>query len=375
MKILILGDVGASQNNHQAFCHADNDLFSTEIQNICAGADAVLLNLEKPLTDISSPLGKCPPDYSASTDSINGIKLLHPTAVTLANNHIMDQREQGLQSTINVLKQNRIQFAGAGDNLQAARQPVIINNPEGITVGIYACCEKEFSFATDTAPGANVFDPLVTFDDIEELKNRCDYLIVLFHGGMQGYPYPTPYQQKVCRKMCEKGANMVVCQHSHIVGCEEHYSNGTIVYGQGNLLLDDVDTDSWHTGIMLSINIDKHHEDMEIIPTEVRNHKVIIHHNEQMIKQEYYDRSMEILDGQFVESSFRNHCRNKLPDYLLKFSGTGSIRRRIINRLKANKLILIKYNTKELYYILDYLYCSTHREAIESSIEDRIGGQ
>ena len=106
MKIIILGDVGASKSNVKAFCNGDNDLFSLDIQELCASADIVLLNLEKPLTDSISPLGKCPPDYVSPTETINGIKLLSPTAVTLANNHILDQKKQGLFSTIQTLKKN-----------------------------------------------------------------------------------------------------------------------------------------------------------------------------------------------------------------------------------------------------------------------------
>lgn len=63
MKIIILGDIGASETNMHAFCAAEKDLFSSEIQAICADADIVMLNLEKPLTDAITPLGKCPPDF------------------------------------------------------------------------------------------------------------------------------------------------------------------------------------------------------------------------------------------------------------------------------------------------------------------------
>ena len=370
MKIIILGDTGASPANVQAFRKPDPDLFSAEIQALCAEADAVLLNPEKPLTDRSSPLGKCPPDYIAPTETINGIKLLHPTAVTLANNHIMDQRAQGLKETIHTLERNNIRYVGAGSNLEEARKPIILTI-RGSRIGIYACCEKEFSCATDTAAGANVFDPLETFDDLAALRTQCDYLIVLFHGGMQGYPYPTPYQQKACRKMCDKGADLVVCQHSHIIGCEEKYRDSLIVYGQGNLLLDDVDSESWRNGIILSVTIDADVQSTEIIPTKVTNHKVVIHPDGEAIRQSYYARSKEITDSRFVEKSFADYCRDKLPDYLLKLSGVGSLRRRIISKLKMQKLILRKYHSSELYYILDYFYCDSHREAIGKSIEDR----
>ena len=371
MNIIILGDVGASQTNEQAFCDAEKDLFSEEIQGMCAAADAVILNLEKPLTDIASPLGKCPPDYLAPTETINGIKLLHPTAVTLANNHIMDQREQGLETTINILRENKILYVGAGRNLSEARKPIIIFEQE-IRIGIYACCEKEFSAATEISAGANVFDPLESFDDIEKLKTECECLIVLYHGGMQGYPYPTPRQQKTCRKMCEKGADFVVCQHSHIIGCEEKYNDSTIIYGQGNFLLDDVDSESWRNGIILSLTIDENNRQADIIPTIVKNHKVAINH-EESIRQSYYERSKEILDDRLVQKNYSEYCRSKLPDYLMKLSGIGSMRRKILNKLRIKDIILQKYNKEELFYILDYLYCDSHREAIEKSIEDKVG--
>ncbi len=371
MNIIILGDIGASQSNVQAFCDAAKDLFSEEIQEMCAAADVVILNLEKPLTDTSSPLGKCPPDYLAPTKTINGIKLLHPTAVTLANNHIMDQREQGLEETINTLQQNEILFVGAGGNLTEARKPIVICE-QGTRIGIYACCEKEFSSATEVSAGANVFDPLETFDDIEDLKAECDFLFVLYHGGMQGYPYPTPRQQRICRRMCEKGADYVVCQHSHIIGCEEKYSGSTIIYGQGNFLLDDLDSESWRNGVMLSITIGENNKRTDIIPTVVRDHKVVINH-EKSVLQSYYARSKEILDSKFVQNNFSDFCSNKLPDYLMKLSGIGLTRRKILNKLKIQNLVLHKYNKRELFYILDYFYCDSHREAIEKSIENITG--
>lgn len=70
-KIIILGDIGASKNNLDKFCSGANDLFSEEIQDRCKNADIVIFNCEKPLTDQCTPLGKCPPDYIAPTDSIN----------------------------------------------------------------------------------------------------------------------------------------------------------------------------------------------------------------------------------------------------------------------------------------------------------------
>lgn len=368
MKILVIGDIGASDSNTQAFFSAEKDLFSSEIQELCAGADIVLLNLEKPLTDVLTPLGKCPPDYAAPSETINGIKLLHPTAVTLANNHIMDQREQGLRSTMEVLSRNGIQYVGAGSNLHEAGKPLILTK-QGVRVGVYACCEKEFSFATETTAGANVFNPLETFDAIKELKAVCDYLIVLFHGGMQGYPYPTPYQQRVCRKMCEKGADLVVCQHSHIIGCEEGYAGARIVYGQGNFLLDDVSDESWHIGMMVEVALESGTSQVRYIPTQTRDHKVILHSNPEAVQREFMKRSQEILESDMVCRLFSEFSEAKTSDYLVKLSGKSTFIQRVFRRLGITKQYKKLYSRDACYRILDYLYCDAHREAVEYGLD------
>lgn len=368
MKIVILGDVGASKTNTHAFCTAEKDLFSSEIQAMCADADIVMLNLEKPLTDVISPLGKCPPDYYAPTETIHGIKLLHPSVVTLANNHILDQREQGLKSTMGILLQNGIQYVGVGSNIDEARKPIIIDE-KGIKIGVYACCEKEFSFATRSSAGANVFDPLETFDDIEKLRDSCNYLIVLFHGGMQGYPYPTPYQQRVCRKMCDNGANLVVCQHSHIIGCEEEYSNQKIIYGQGNFLLDETSDESWHSGLIVEVTIEDDASTVSYVPIQTRNHKVIIHPDSERVKTEFMKRSHEITNDEAVYNLFSELSEKKISEYLLKLSGKSRLLQRVLRRLGIAKYYKKLYSKDTCNMILDYFYCDSHRDAIETGID------
>lgn len=369
MKIIVLGDIGASSFNLQAFCEAEKSLFSDEIVSICKNADIVLLNLEKPLVDQLSPLGKCPPDYYAPTKTINGIKMLSPTAVTLANNHIMDQGNNGLYSTIAALRENDIQYVGVGYNITEARKPLIIEK-KGIRIGIYACCEKEFSYAEEDRPGANIFDPLFSLDDITILKKQCDHLIVLFHGGMQGYPYPTPRQQQVCRKMIDKGANLIVCQHSHVIGCEEEYNGAHIVYGQGDFLLDDTNEDD-HAGIIIEESLVEEKQIIKFYPIETRNHRVNIasQKDSYLIIKEFEKRSNEIVEAEVVKKHYQKLCEKKISDYLLKLSGSNMLVQRALRRFGLTKAYSgFLYNMAARYRLLDYLFCDTHREAIETGL-------
>ncbi len=257
MKIIIGADLVPTSSNCDLFKSGDIDqIFGKKIIEILKSADYSVFNLEVPLYNGDTPINKCGPVLSSETSTICGIKALNPYLLSIANNHILDHGEDGLISTINTLEENDINYIGAGKDLESAKKPFIIDNGE-VKVGIYSCAEHEFSIASEKSPGANPFDALYSLDDIQVLKSKVDYVIVLFHGGKELYRYPTPMQQKRCRRMIEKGADVVICQHSHCVGCEEIYNNGTIVYGQGNFLFDISNCDEFKTGLLTEINIDK----------------------------------------------------------------------------------------------------------------------
>jgi poly-gamma-glutamate synthesis protein (capsule biosynthesis protein) len=199
MEILIAGDLVPTQSNIDLFNNADiKALLGEELLLLWSSADIRIFNLEVPLADKEAPISKCGLNLIAPISTVNGIKALNPASITLANNHILDQGEQGLKSTQDILKKNNISFVGIGDNLSEASKPCIIKK-DGLKMGIYVCAEHEFTIATENTPGANPFDPLESLDRIQNLKAECDYVIVLYHGGKEHYRYPSPYLQKVCR--------------------------------------------------------------------------------------------------------------------------------------------------------------------------------
>jgi len=219
MQLLIAADLVPTESNIDLFNKADiKTLLGEELFSIWNSADVRIFNLEVPLVDKRKPIDKCGPNLIAPKSTAKGIKALKPSLITLANNHIMDQGIQGLNSTREVLNSYNIPYIGVGDNLFEASKPYILNQ-KGLKIGIYACAEHEFSIAEENKPGANPFDPLESLDHIYNLKKKCDYVIVLYHGGKEHYRYPSPYLQKVCRKMVDKGANLVITQHSHCIGC------------------------------------------------------------------------------------------------------------------------------------------------------------
>ena len=368
MSVIIGGDIVPIDSNKDWFERPQvTQLIGEELIRILNEADYRLFNLETPLVDKVSPIKKYGRNLIASTKSINGIKAFGIDAFTLANNHIMDQGVAGLHSTISLLRKNGISYVGAGDNLQEAIRPLLFS-VNGTKYGVYACTEHEFSVAREDFAGANPFDPLESPDHVETLKHECDYVIVLYHGGKEQYRYPSPYLQKVCRKLVEKGADLVVCQHSHCIGCLEKYREGTIIYGQGNFLFTQWSNDYWNTGLILKLNDNR---SIDYIPIERANNGGIRLARPSVGKEVlggFDKRSDEIREPGFIEKKYQEFALNNSEDYFLLLSGNRrNLAFRIINRLSKGKYQRSKIDRFKKWANLplrNYIECEAHREII-----------
>ncbi len=369
MSIIIGADCVPTKNNITSFKTADAEsLVGKDLLEELSEADYRILNLEVPLTDKATPIQKSGPNLIAPTETINGYTALGIDLVTIANNHILDQGAEGLKSTLAVLKKAGIQYVGAGDNLDQARIPYV-TTVNGIKVGIYACAEHEFSIATEQSAGANPYDPLESFDAVQSLKQRCDFIVVLYHGGKEHYRYPSPMLQKVCHKFVDKGANLVLCQHSHCIGCEEKYKKCTIVYGQGNFLFDNSDNECWQTGLLVRVS-----DDFEITYIPVRKHGEYVRLAEQRdanrILAEFRERSEDIQKTGFIEETYKSFADSMSSYYLQQFRGisNSNIVVRILNKITKKKWrtwwMKSIYDERSKRSIKNCLQCESHRELI-----------
>lgn len=368
MNIIIGADLVPTKSNIELFEKGDvNTLLGSDLIDIIHSADYRIFNLEIPLVNESSPIKKCGPNLIASTKCISAYKAMKIDLLTLANNHILDQGSKGLESSISTLKQAGISYVGVGNSIKEASRPKIISC-EGKKIGIYACVEHEFTVATENKSGANPVDLLETPDHIIELKKQCDYVIVLYHGGKEQYRYPSPNLQKICRKLVEKGADLVVCQHSHCIGCKEEYKQGTIVYGQGNFLFDDEENEYWQTSLLIMIS---DNFKIKYLPLKKNKSTVRLAKGDEAenILEQFNLRSEEILDPEKVNQHYDELAIYYKNFYLLSVM---KIKRgllyRIINKLSnglvEKTIINAVYNSKYRYTLRNYLECESHNELL-----------
>lgn len=360
--IVVGGDLAPTESNFSNFAEGNiKALMNDKLYTLLNSADFKLFNLEVPLTDTLKPISKDGPTLVAPASVINGLKSLDPVIFGLANNHILDQDEQGLYKTMEQLSRHQLKYVGAAENLAGAIKPLIIEK-EGLKIGIYACAENEFSIAEEHRAGANPFDPLESLDHILNLKAECDYVLVLFHGGKEHYRYPSPGLRKVCRKMADKGADLIICQHSHCIGAFERYAKSVIVYGQGNFLFDRRDNEYWNTSILVKATFGEELS-VEFIPVSKNGNGVSIPESvlSETVLKEFNQRSGNISKPGFIEAEYEKYCKSSGLFYLGAFAGFGRILRGI-DKLMNGMLSRMLYSSKKLYMIQNFVECEAHRE-------------
>ena len=375
MKLYIGADFVPTDINKSLFEDGNGEaLVGKELYEILKQSDLNVFNLEVPLTDAKTPIVKFGNNLIAPSKTVYGYKALEPIFLTLANNHSLDQGVEGLTTTLNLLKQHDIAHAGAGANLKEAKKPFIFEK-DGVRIGFYLCTENEFTMATCHSMGANPFDVLDSFDEVAALKEQCDYVIVLYHGGKEFYRYPSPMLQRYCRKFVDRGANLVICQHNHCVGSREDYNGGSIIYGQGNFIFNSdfyVNHQDFVKDAML-INVEATKDSFVVteLPIRMTDNGTRLATDAEAAETlaGYKNRSEEIKDAHFVISNYKAFADTHVKRYLREFLGRSFIIR-AINALFGRKLMQLILGPTSYLAIQNYLECEAHHELFLRGIKN-----
>ena len=201
------------------------------------------------------------------------------------------------------------------------------------------------------------------------LKKMCDYVIVLYHGGKEHYRYPSPQLQKNCHKMVENGADLVICQHTHCIGCMEKYNNATIVYGQGNFIFAGADNECWNTSLLISVDT-ANKDKISYIPI-CRNAASVYCAGKAEAKKildGFNKRSKEIqLPGE-IKKKYDHFAKKMYMQYVFTLSGSP-LWFRIANKLCGHKLKL-KLSKRQRLRLINIIECEAHRELMLNALRN-----
>jgi len=226
VKITLLGDIWLIDANEVLMPEIDSET------RLC------IANLETPVClNQTSPRPKSGPSLKGSLSTLSLVRnSFDKLCLNLANNHAMDYGESGLRDTLDTCNRLGIRTVGAGSDLANAHAP-IIQEIDGVRIGILGCCETQFGIATVRQAGVAALKPTI-YGTIRELESEVDIVIVSIHGAAEYCPWPSPLWQDLLRSFVDSGARIVHGHHAHVPQGYEAYNGGCIFYGLGNFLID-----------------------------------------------------------------------------------------------------------------------------------------
>lgn len=210
------------------------------VDSVFRKADAVIINLECPLTENVTPVNKHFV-FRGEPQWAKGLREAGITHAALANNHTYDQGRQGLLATYNHLKAAGIEPLGFGYSKDERIQPTIIR--KGATeVALFnsVLLPLENWYDLDDRPGICQASASTLADAIRSYHalHPSSIIIVVLHWGVEFQSVPSLQQHIDAQILLQAGADAIVGHHPHVVQTQRNVNDKPVFYSLGNFVFD-----------------------------------------------------------------------------------------------------------------------------------------
>lgn len=275
-KTIVVSAVGDFMIDRRA-----NPLDIERVHALIDGADVKIANVDTVLSD----KGERSPKYAnlrGPCDSVHDLRAMGFDVVTIANNHAMDFRAEGMLDMRAAYLEAGIKPIGAGATITEATAPAIVT-VDGRRVAILsmACTIPQDAAAGPTWPGiapvkihqAYGFDPSLAAEqpcsmpavmgwldetdfaraksDVAAARVRADVVIAAVHWGVPSpwraaaNPVIQEHQGVLGRALIDAGADAVIGNHAHELHGIEFHQGKPIAYCLGNFWIDGISNWQW----------------------------------------------------------------------------------------------------------------------------------
>lgn len=360
MKIAITGD----------YCVNDRVIqLGESLKNLLFSCDYRICNFEGPLDDgINRSVKKSGPRLKMPLSSLDLLKRLNINALTLANNHILDEGYDGFYYTISNLK--GFDYVGVGDWTTAYR-PLIVPFGEK-KVGVINFCEMQFGMLYDELYQGNnsIGCAWINHHKVNKLiidtKKEVDVLIAICHAGVENINIPLPEWRVRYREFIELGCDAVIAHHPHVIQGFEVYNNKPICYSLGNFCFPQIskkNDDKWNMGAIAVLNIDSNKIKLDMHCCIFKDDKLEICENSDGMS--HIKQLNSYLIGELYLNKINDYCTLKLDNYWKLFAAGGLFNPRKMTLKNYGRLCLGKY---DYVHLLNNLQCESHRWVIERAL-------
>ncbi|CAM2961333.1 CapA family protein [Paenibacillus sediminis] len=234
-----VGDVMFSGRVQDKLLIEGNDYPYRYVKERFLNDDLTVANLETPVTARGTGAANKTYVFKSSPDALAEMAKSGFDVVNAANNHILDQGQEGLLDTLKFIDLNKMKAIGAGRNQKEAYSPVYVER-KGMKIALFGFSRvlPDSSWnAGENKPGvAGVYNPPIAIEQIKKARKQADLVIVIIHWGTERVDTVDKNQSSLAHSFVEAGADLVVGGHPHVMQGIEQYNNKWIVYSTGNFI-------------------------------------------------------------------------------------------------------------------------------------------
>ena len=199
--------------------------------------DVFIGNLEGAISARRAPVKTY--DFAFDDTATDLLRKLKITAVSLANNHSLDQGSAGLNASINALTAANIGYFGVATGGLAKPWSEDIKGRKIAVLG-YDVTVKSL-------------DDESAHREIEIAAKENDIVIVYMHWGAEYQDRPTQSQRDLGRRLIDWGADAVIGSHPHVIEGMEIWNNRPIFWSLGNFIFDQDWSAKTQQGLILNL--------------------------------------------------------------------------------------------------------------------------
>lgn len=255
LQISFVGDILLAQPLQSKIDSFGIKYIFDKVKNIFKTSDLVMANLESAVADSGTPVNGKQYTFRAKKEILQGLNFAGINLVNLANNHVLDFGREAFEETMDNLSEEKINYVGAGLNLQQAFSPFVFkkNKSKVFFFGANKIIPNESWYAEENKSGiAGVENPDFLINQIKKVDKKA-LVVVYLHWGEEGKITPNINQRNLAKRLIDNGADIVVGSHPHVLQGLEFYKDKLIVYSLGNFVFNDTKNET----MILNIKIDQ----------------------------------------------------------------------------------------------------------------------
>ncbi len=237
--------------------HGVSYLFSKlEEESFTDNYDYVFANLEGAVTNNGNHY---PPeliyDFAFEPETVLALKDYNFNIFSLANNHLADQGQRGINETYQNLNDLGFYHFGCRDGYLSpsySDDNSLVLNEDNCSMIITETKGRRIAWL-----GFSIVYQAIDEDKIVEMiktaKDISDFVIVSPHWGIEYQTIASDSQRNLARKLIDSGADLIIGHHPHVIQDYEKYQDSYIFYSLGNFIFDQYFSKETQVGLAVSI--------------------------------------------------------------------------------------------------------------------------